>query len=69
MQLVDPNKLNIIAKVIAGSGLIVDRYLASKPLDNIGNTIKIVLMPRLLWTKGVLECVQAAGHINSYIKN
>lgn len=68
MELIKPNKPNIIVKIIAGSGVIIDRYLASKPLNKISNNIKIVLLSRLLWTKGILEFVQAAAEIKEYIK-
>lgn len=69
MEFIDPNKLKVIVKIIAGSGVIVDRYFASKPLNNISSNIKIVLMSRLLWTKGILEFVQAAAKIKAYVKN
>lgn len=68
MHFIDPIKLKCVSKIIAGSGVIVDKYFVVQPLDNIDYNIKIVLVSRLLWTKGILEFVEAAAKIKNYIK-
>lgn len=69
IEFINPNKLKAVIKIIAGSGVVIDQYLAARPLNNINNNIKIVLISRLLWTKGILEFVQAAAKVKDYIKN
>ena len=64
------NNMELNTAIIAGSGLNVAKYYPSEPLSQINfidNKIKIVLISRLLWTKGIYEFVQAATKIKDYI--
>jgi glycosyltransferase involved in cell wall biosynthesis len=57
--------------IIPGSGITMEKYYQSPVLtkDSFNNGIKIVLLSRLLWTKGVYEFIQAAKKVQEYIKN
>ena len=56
--------------IVPGSGINMDKYSNSQPLSNINfnNNIKIILISRLLWTKGINEFIHAAQYIKEYIK-
>ena len=70
-QFIDFTKIKLAHVIIPGSGIVADRYFTVQPLNftnyNIHN-IKIVLVARLLWTKGIAEFVNAAKYIKNYIK-
>jgi glycosyltransferase involved in cell wall biosynthesis len=69
-QFLDITKLNLVTAIIPGSGIVEDRYFTVQPLNFTNDTrnIKIVLVARLLWTKGIAEFVNAAKYIKNYIK-
>lgn len=65
------NDSEVTTVIIQGSGINMEKYYKSEPLSNINFTdhkIKIMLISRLLWTKGIYEFVQAARQIQDYIK-
>lgn len=55
--------------IIYGSGLNIHKYLKVQPLNilDFKQDIKIVMLSRLLWTKGVYEFVDAALLIKKYL--
>lgn len=70
-QLVNFEKLKINSTIIPGSGIVVEPYFAVKSLNLnniINNNFKIALIARLLWTKGIVEFVNAAKQIKFYIQ-
>lgn len=70
--IVGVNNLKLTTAIIFGSGINVQKYYKSEPLTNVNfssNNIKIILLSRLLWTKGIYEFVQAAKYIKDYIYN
>jgi glycosyltransferase involved in cell wall biosynthesis len=71
-EIININKINLQTKIIPGSGIITKQYLKVNRLDftnNYNNTnIKIALVARLLWTKGIAEFVRASEYIQNYIK-
>jgi glycosyltransferase involved in cell wall biosynthesis len=55
--------------IIPGSGINMAKYWPSMPLNHnafTSNKIKIVLISRLLWTKGISEFVAAAKQVKKY---
>lgn len=66
------NDSQVKVALVAGSGINIEKYYKSEPLNAVNfsnNNIKIVLISRLLWTKGIYEFVQAAKQIKNYIIN
>lgn len=71
-QLCQIDNFHFNVKIIYGSGINMDLYLKVSELTimNFKDNLNIVMLSRLLWTKGVYEFVSAARIIKNYfVKN